>query len=368
MATINATIQIKRATASKWSANNPILASGEWGFETDTKKVKIGDGVNHWNDLPYFNSQNSSVEVIDLGISSMSGTIDSEILAKINECIANNQLMLFKALGRTFNQYVVDGNTLRLGGLGGFDIAETLDIMVGRISLTSGEYTVSLDSYYTSTKVDSLLSNIGSSASTGLFIVDLDNQSNFTLTKEQADAMNNGCMFAFRVTIAENNLYYYFNLEKKETLKFVLLFISGYSTESSGGGFQVVSSSALATVGAALTQLAGSYVFGEGANHIDNLYPFLLISSISMDVPYATNDTRLETNYKELSISESNGDGGYNSLRINVATKEGMDKKQDALVSGTNIKTINGQSLLGSGDLTIETTFATNTEIEALFS
>lgn len=28
--------------------------------------------------------------------------------------------------------------------------------------------------------------------------------------------------------------------------------------------------------------------------------------------------------------------------------------KQDKLVSGTNIKTINGQSLLGSGDITIQ--------------
>jgi hypothetical protein len=28
-------------------------------------------------------------------------------------------------------------------------------------------------------------------------------------------------------------------------------------------------------------------------------------------------------------------------------------KKQDALVSGTNIKTVNGQSLLGNGDLEV---------------
>ena len=30
-----------------------------------------------------------------------------------------------------------------------------------------------------------------------------------------------------------------------------------------------------------------------------------------------------------------------------------LDKKQDTLVSGTNIKTLNGQSILGSGDLAI---------------
>ena len=38
----------------------------------------------------------------------------------------------------------------------------------------------------------------------------------------------------------------------------------------------------------------------------------------------------------------------------NYATKEELNAKQDTLVSGTNIKTINGTSLLGSGDITIE--------------
>ena len=38
----------------------------------------------------------------------------------------------------------------------------------------------------------------------------------------------------------------------------------------------------------------------------------------------------------------------------NLATKTELAAKQDALVSGTNIKTINGTSLLGSGNITIE--------------
>ena len=35
------------------------------------------------------------------------------------------------------------------------------------------------------------------------------------------------------------------------------------------------------------------------------------------------------------------------------ATKEELATKQDTLVSGTNIKTINGKSILGSGDITV---------------
>lgn len=41
----------RRGTAAEWAAENPILASGEIGFETDTKILKLGDGVNAWNDL-----------------------------------------------------------------------------------------------------------------------------------------------------------------------------------------------------------------------------------------------------------------------------------------------------------------------------
>ena len=38
----------------------------------------------------------------------------------------------------------------------------------------------------------------------------------------------------------------------------------------------------------------------------------------------------------------------------NLATKQEVQAKQDTLVSGTNIKTINGETVLGEGDITIE--------------
>lgn len=46
-------IQLRRDAASSWVAANPILGQGEPGVEIDTKRMKIGDGINHWNDLPY---------------------------------------------------------------------------------------------------------------------------------------------------------------------------------------------------------------------------------------------------------------------------------------------------------------------------
>jgi hypothetical protein len=46
-------VQVRRGTASEWTSANPTLASGEWGFETDTLKVKIGNGSTAWTSLAY---------------------------------------------------------------------------------------------------------------------------------------------------------------------------------------------------------------------------------------------------------------------------------------------------------------------------
>lgn len=46
-------IQIRRDTAANWSSNNPTLSAGEFGFETDTGKFKIGTGSALWSALSY---------------------------------------------------------------------------------------------------------------------------------------------------------------------------------------------------------------------------------------------------------------------------------------------------------------------------
>ena len=45
--------QLRRDTANNWASVNPVLALGEPGVETDTLKVKVGDGTLNWNNLGY---------------------------------------------------------------------------------------------------------------------------------------------------------------------------------------------------------------------------------------------------------------------------------------------------------------------------
>ena len=44
---------LRRDTAANWTAADLTLLDGEVGYETDTRKMKIGDGVTLWNPLGY---------------------------------------------------------------------------------------------------------------------------------------------------------------------------------------------------------------------------------------------------------------------------------------------------------------------------
>ena len=52
---MSATIKLRRGTSLEWTNSNPnvVLSLGEPGFETDTHKLKIGDGTTAWHSLDY---------------------------------------------------------------------------------------------------------------------------------------------------------------------------------------------------------------------------------------------------------------------------------------------------------------------------
>lgn len=47
------TVQIQTKTVQAWTDQNPILAAGEPGYESNTQRLKVGDGTTTWNSLPY---------------------------------------------------------------------------------------------------------------------------------------------------------------------------------------------------------------------------------------------------------------------------------------------------------------------------
>ena len=66
MANENATkIQLRHDSSANWFANNPILAEGEVGIEIDKNRMKVGNGVSHYNDLEYFSDTVDYNELIN---------------------------------------------------------------------------------------------------------------------------------------------------------------------------------------------------------------------------------------------------------------------------------------------------------------
>lgn len=84
----------------------------------------------------------------------------------------------------------------------------------------------------------------------------------------------------------------------------------------------------------------------EGKSLIDDSEIARLATLTNYD-DTAINEQIATLNSSKLDVST------YTTDKANFATKTELNSKQNTLVSGTNIKTINGNSLLGSGDITI---------------
>lgn len=50
---VNTILQVRRGAAASWTSTNPTLSAGEIGHETDTGRLKIGDGTTVWTSLDY---------------------------------------------------------------------------------------------------------------------------------------------------------------------------------------------------------------------------------------------------------------------------------------------------------------------------
>lgn len=73
------TLQHKRGTAAILTANNPVLPAGEICIETDTGRIKIGDGSTAWASLGYafpLESTLATYSALSLAASQPTATLD----------------------------------------------------------------------------------------------------------------------------------------------------------------------------------------------------------------------------------------------------------------------------------------------------
>ena len=91
---MTARMQQRRDTAANWTSNNPTLAAGELGYETDTAKFKIGTGSTVWTSLAYSLdavSASSTTTLTNKSISLTTNTV-SGTLAEFNTAVSDANL------------------------------------------------------------------------------------------------------------------------------------------------------------------------------------------------------------------------------------------------------------------------------------
>lgn len=123
--------------AATLATDNPVLGERQPGLETDTLRMKVGDGVTAWNDLPYFN-EGSSIETVQIVTASLADGAQEQ--ASIN-------------IGKAFHVLQIDSDAycrLRLHKTGAAAVADaartfsdrsfvgTQHKMICDVELTSG--------------------------------------------------------------------------------------------------------------------------------------------------------------------------------------------------------------------------------------
>jgi len=73
-------IRLRRGIAAQWTSVNPILGPGEAGYETDTGKLKIGDGTTNWTGLSYFVGNLPGATLNDLGDVTITSAANGDFL------------------------------------------------------------------------------------------------------------------------------------------------------------------------------------------------------------------------------------------------------------------------------------------------
>jgi len=119
-----AIIRHRRDTAANWTSNNPVLEAGQLGLETDTLKIKFGDGTTAWNSLSYASGGGgggvTDGDKGDITVSSSGATwtIDNDAVtyAKMQNVSATSRLLGRASSGSGNVEEITIGTNLSLAG------------------------------------------------------------------------------------------------------------------------------------------------------------------------------------------------------------------------------------------------------------
>ena len=155
---LNTRIQLKHGLAANWTEKNPVLLAGEIGIETDTLKMKVGDGTSNWSALGYLGADaNDILAIINENRDSCTivevaeGKSDTEALATISNPKNGDIATLTKVINgnkKSYTAYVYDNAWKAMDGNYNasnvyFDKDLTYTVQFGTLAKPSGSGTFS---------------------------------------------------------------------------------------------------------------------------------------------------------------------------------------------------------------------------------
>lgn len=151
--TLNTRIQIRNDLAANWTQKDPVLLKGEMGVETDTRKIKIGDGTSSWSALEYFGANIADIEKViadnrdtTYSLEPTGEETDAQLLATI-ESPKNGDTAIVKRVisgdKTSYTAYVYDGTWKAMDGNYRadnvyFDDDITYTVAIGTLAKPSG--------------------------------------------------------------------------------------------------------------------------------------------------------------------------------------------------------------------------------------
>ena len=169
-------IQLRRDTSTNWTRNNPVLALGEPGLETDTLIVKYGDGSSSWNQLQYanlnslsdfttttlaegsnlyFNNSRVYANVTNIGFATL-GYVNTALLSK-----ANTSDLTTDYIEEATRQYYTDARVYANVSIIGYASNTYID------SLTTTDIEEGVNLYFSNARVESALTTQDANISFG---------------------------------------------------------------------------------------------------------------------------------------------------------------------------------------------------------
>ena len=274
-----------------WAEKNPLLQKGELGHEKDTGRFKVGDGVTYWADLPY-NSVGDPAKVNGYNV--------LEIVAGKNvEIEQNDNVLTIGASGVGYSKQEIDDKFTVVN--------DQIDANTDAIQKTREDY------------------------------VQADSELQTQITAQATEIANK----QDKLTAGEN-----------------ITIVDNVISATGGGGTGTDDYTQLLNKpeinGNVLTGNKTASQLGFATVATSGNYSDLSNKPTINDLTTTAQQNAINSTITSSLVSSYSNHIADTDIHVTAEQKTAWTNKQDSLVSGTNIKTINNNSLLGSGNINID--------------